>query len=283
VKITVDNDAGRALLALRAGEMTSGAITERIGNGGVVSALARAGLVEGDFDGWRLTAAGRAACPLRNPLAATVLKPPPPALTTNHPWRTLPPRLMPSIKEIAMPESKTAETIAQATARLAAANATTETAQAAAPTASAPAVQDAATIVLGILASATGGLKRGVLIRRSGLQEGTVDSAISRLVKRGQAERAQYGVIRLVGGASAAAAVPAAAPAPVAPKIEKPQALALAPAPANPAFDFALHDDGRLAISAGDDVLVLQRNDTYRLARFLGLFDVDVVAQSQAA
>ena len=283
MKITVDNDAGRALLALRAGEMTSGAITERIGNGGVVSALARAGLVEGDFDGWRLTAAGRAACPLRNPLAATVLKPPPPALTTNHPWRTLPPRLMPSIKEIAMPESKTAETIAQATARLAAANATTETAQAAAPTASAPAVQDAATIVLGILASATGGLKRGVLIRRSGLQEGTVDSAISRLVKRGQAERAQYGVIRLVGGASAAAAVPAAAPAPVAPKIEKPQALALAPAPANPAFDFALHDDGRLAISAGDDVLVLQRNDTYRLARFLGLFDVDVVAQSQAA
>lgn len=66
-----------------------------------------------------------------------------------------------------------------------------------------------------------------------------------------------------------------------APKIEKP--LALASVPANPAFDFALHDDGRLAISAGDDVLVLQRNDTYRLARFLGLFDVDVVAQSQAA
>lgn len=283
MKITVDNDAGRALLALRAGEMTSGAITERIGNGGVVSALARIGLVEGDTDGWRLTAAGRAACPLRNPLAATVLKPPPPALTTNHPWRTLPPRLMPPIKEIAMPESKTAEIIAQATARLAAANATAETAQAAAPTAAATAVQDAASVVLSILASATGGLKRGVLIRRTGLTEGTVDSAISRLVKRGQAERAQYGVIRLVGGASAAAAVPAVAPAPAAPKIEKPQALALAPAPANPAFDFALHDDGRLAISAGDDVLVLQRNDTYRLARFLGLFDVDVVAQSQAA
>lgn len=182
-----------------------------------------------------------------------------------------------------MPESKTAETIAQATARLAAANATTETAQAAAPTAAATPVQDAASVVLSILASATGGLKRGVLIRRSGLQEGTVDSAISRLVKRGQAERAQYGVIRLVGSASAAVAVPAVAPAPAAPKIEKPQALALAPAPANPAFDFALHDDGRLAISAGDDVLVLQRNDTYRLARFLGLFDVDVVAQSHAA
>ena len=180
-----------------------------------------------------------------------------------------------------MPESKTAEIIAQATARLAAANATAETAQAAAPTAAATAVQDAASVVLSILASATGGLKRGVLIRRTGLTEGTVDSAISRLVKRGQAERAQYGVIRLVGGASAAAAVPAVAPAPAAPKIEKP--LALAPAPTNPAFDFALHDDGRLAISAGDDVLVLQRNDTYRLARFLGLFDVDVVAQSQAA
>jgi hypothetical protein len=74
-----------------------------------------------------------------------------------------------------------------------------------------------------------------------------------------------------------------------APKIEKP--LALASVPANPTFDFALYDDGRLAISAGDDVLVLQHSDTYRLARFLGRldvgflspYDVDVVAQSQAA
>lgn len=293
MKITVDNDAGRALLALRAGEMTSGAITERIGNGGVVSALARAGLVEGDADGWRLTAAGRAACPLRNPLAATVLKPPPPALTTNHPWRTLPPRLMPPIKEIAMPESKTAETIAQATARLAAANATAETAQAAAPAAAAPGVQDAASVVLSILASATGGLKRGVLIRRSGLTEGTVDSAISRLVKRGQAERAQYGVIRRVGDAAVAAtpvapAAPTTKPATAPTVAKQPPRKVAAPAAQPPKstedeVEFAVYSDGRLAIIDGDEILVLQRADTYRLANFLCLFEVDLIDQPRAA
>ena len=150
MKITVDNDAGRALLALRAGEMTSGAITERLGSWGVVSALARAGLVEGDTGGWRLTAAGRAACPLRNPLAATVLKPPPPALTTTHPWRSLPPRLTPPIKEIAMTAaksvSKPVETIAQATSRLVAANAALKAAHATTQAAAPAVAQDAAAV-----------------------------------------------------------------------------------------------------------------------------------------
>ena len=293
-EITADSPTGRLLLALRAGEMTSAEITERFDHAKSVSALARAGLVESGLYGWRLTAAGRVACPLRNPLAATVLISPPLSLITPRTWqsplhRPTPPRKL--IKETEMPASKPVETIAQATARIAAANAAAEATNATAQAAAPAVAQDAASVVLGILASATGGLKRGVLIRRSGLQEGTVDSAISRLVKRGKAERAQYGVIRLVGSASAAAAVPAApatTPATTPAATFQPPRKSAAPAAQPPESDaneveFAVYSDGRLAIIDGDEIFVLKRDDTYRLPRFLGLFDVDVVAQSQAA
>lgn len=67
--ITADNVDGRTLLALRAGPMTPGEISARVG-GSVSRWLIKAGYVEESDCYYRLTDAGRAACPLRNPLAA---------------------------------------------------------------------------------------------------------------------------------------------------------------------------------------------------------------------
>lgn len=71
--ITADNNDGRVLLALRAGEMTPGELAER----GLhfPGWLITAGYVARDADYYRITEAGRAACPFRNPLAATVVAP----------------------------------------------------------------------------------------------------------------------------------------------------------------------------------------------------------------
>lgn len=67
--LTADNADGRTLLALRAGPMTPGEISARVG-GSVSRWLIKAGYVEESDCYYRLTATGRAACPLRNPLAA---------------------------------------------------------------------------------------------------------------------------------------------------------------------------------------------------------------------
>lgn len=63
---------GRLLLAMRPGGMTAAQLAERFGGNSGISKLVRAGMVAGDADGYRLTDAGRIACPLRNPLAARV-------------------------------------------------------------------------------------------------------------------------------------------------------------------------------------------------------------------
>jgi hypothetical protein len=66
--LTADNNDGRVLLALRAGAMTTGEFAER---GLSVSGwLVREGLIDLVDGGYRITEAGRSACPLRNPLAA---------------------------------------------------------------------------------------------------------------------------------------------------------------------------------------------------------------------
>ncbi len=74
--LTANNDDGRVLLALRAGPMTPGEIRER-GLGCPSRWLLKAGYVRQDDSFYHLTAAGRAACPLRNPLAASVPAPTP--------------------------------------------------------------------------------------------------------------------------------------------------------------------------------------------------------------
>lgn len=67
--LTVDNADGRTLLALRAGPMTPGELSARVG-ASPAGWLSKAGYIEQDDSGYRITEAGRAACPYRNPLAA---------------------------------------------------------------------------------------------------------------------------------------------------------------------------------------------------------------------
>lgn len=73
--ITVDNVDGRTLLALRAGPMTAGELSARNGSG-VAGWLIKAGYITQDDSFFRITDAGRAACPYRNPLAAPGVVPP---------------------------------------------------------------------------------------------------------------------------------------------------------------------------------------------------------------
>lgn len=77
-KTTSAGDAARAttLQALRAGPLTSMEMTERWPFGTLYAAeMRRVGLVEQVEDEWRITPAGRAACPFRNPQAATAAAP----------------------------------------------------------------------------------------------------------------------------------------------------------------------------------------------------------------
>lgn len=70
--ITADSRLGIVLLALRAGPMTPDQIAERWPTGHNLAEAVRLDLAEKAGDEYRLTEAGRAAVPLRNPLAATV-------------------------------------------------------------------------------------------------------------------------------------------------------------------------------------------------------------------
>lgn len=66
-----DSTKGRILLALRAGDMDPQACEERFtGFTNAVRDLQDAGLVERNGEDYRITPAGRAACPFRNPLLA---------------------------------------------------------------------------------------------------------------------------------------------------------------------------------------------------------------------
>lgn len=70
--ISANTAYGKALQALRAGGMTSAEASERWPTYGTnyFNELRRLGLVAHDGETWTLTAAGRAACPYRNPLLA---------------------------------------------------------------------------------------------------------------------------------------------------------------------------------------------------------------------
>lgn len=71
--ITADSLEGRILLALRAGEMDSSSCQERFKCFSQAAVdLVRAGLIERGDESYRITEAGRAACPFRNPLAAAM-------------------------------------------------------------------------------------------------------------------------------------------------------------------------------------------------------------------
>ena len=76
--INANTEAGRVLLALRPASMGTDEIRERFGyTPNALPVLVRRGLVEkfgcdNKNYAYRLTPAGRAACPYRNPLAAIV-------------------------------------------------------------------------------------------------------------------------------------------------------------------------------------------------------------------
>lgn len=68
---TADSAEGRVLLALRAGATETFALNDRItGAHSALVDLSRQRLIVKDGEGYRLTPAGRAACPFRNPLLA---------------------------------------------------------------------------------------------------------------------------------------------------------------------------------------------------------------------
>ena len=73
---TANSPEGRMLLALRAGPMSTAELTERFPCGHRGYTLRRRGLAVLADEVWSLTPAGRDACPLRNPLSATVTPPP---------------------------------------------------------------------------------------------------------------------------------------------------------------------------------------------------------------
>ena len=75
LNITADCRAGRLLLALRRGPHTMGLLYELGNFGDVLPTLLKAGLAVKDGDEYRITSAGRAACPFRNPKAATAAQP----------------------------------------------------------------------------------------------------------------------------------------------------------------------------------------------------------------
>ena len=73
-----ESPAGRTLIALRAGAMSSAELYERFAGNHALAELHKRGFVEQCIaGGWKLTAAGREACPLRNPLAGGLPPDPP--------------------------------------------------------------------------------------------------------------------------------------------------------------------------------------------------------------
>ncbi len=74
-EISADSWIGRVLLALRAGPLPSEVLAERWPTGHGMSLCLAKRLVEKVDGQYRITAAGLAACPLRNPAAAKAVPP----------------------------------------------------------------------------------------------------------------------------------------------------------------------------------------------------------------
>ncbi len=252
---TANSLEGRTLLALRAGPMSTSALAGRFPAGHKAHVLRKRGLVALADEVWTLTAAGRAACPLRNPLA------------TAH-------RAQPS----AAPVRVAAAGVTTKPTRLPAQATTGGTAM---PRTTAG--QSAVDKVRCLLNESPEGVARKCIIGKTSLSEASVDNAIYNLIKSGEATRKSYGVIaatsaliRIEGALVpvAAAATPAA----------KTQGTAEQAGDAKPsedktenasAVEFSVYSDGRLAIIDGTEILVLQPDATRRLGYFLGCFEMN--------
>lgn len=226
---------GRTLLALRAGQMTSGELDERFGKYAPLTAMAKQGLVTGDADGWSITDAGRAACPLRNPLAAKTTPAPHaalPRITSGKPPTE--PRCHISTGDQSMNKKLTA--VDQ---------------------------------IRKLLAASPAGITRKDLIKQSALTENAVDNAIFNLIKSKEAWRPAYGII-----ASPQHCIVTPVPTSPAPVAEPPAPPNETGEEKTPDIEFSIYDDGRLAIMDGDELFVLPPTATRRLGHFLGCFDL---------
>ena len=267
-----DSSAGRILLALRAGAMTSGELAARFPSGVFLGALIKAALVEACDNGWRLTAAGIAACPLRNPLAATVQKPMTRSARSSSPVG-LPAKTAPQ-PHVHRPENLIHTGGIHVPNPL-------RTNQ--------PSTVDQ---VRRLLIDAPDGLARKEIIRRTGLSDSTVDNAIFKLIKCGGAVRKSYGVIAPVQAGVAAIAshlaqhdmqsasaenapTSSAAPAAQPPVVARHEPKGPDDESAATKIDFSIYDDGRLAISDGDELFVLPPDATRRLGQFLGRIEIN--------
>jgi len=276
--ITAQSVIGRFLIALRAGRMTSRELTDRLDSLPSLKQMRSSGLIDGDENGWFLTEAGRAACPLRNPLAAVITPPP----LGGQAARAVPLQTPPTIHErhnrLALPET---------------------TGENAMPEPALTKPMTAVSQVLLMLADAPKGVTRKDLITRTGLKKNNIDNAIFNLVSSDKATRLGYGLIGITDEGRTAAkklkidrpAIATSAPVVAPPAEVKPPVQAEPPAeletstttptdeepdetPA-PDIDFCVYADGHLAIIDGDEILVLPPDATRRLGHFLGCFDLN--------
>lgn len=255
-KYSAGSREGKTLLALRAGPMTNGELYERFPSGHSVSALAKAGLAESCDNGWRLTDAGRAACPLRNPTAAAITPP-----------------VVAPLKRSPAPVGLPAKTAPQTSVRRPETIATTGgTRMQPAPTNHPTAVDQ----VRRLLIEVPDGLARKDIIKRTGLADYAVDNAIVNLIKAGKAVRKGYGVVapaaESVGVMAARLAQPSATAAVAGDPANTASIVSTGPGDPGqtiPEIDFMIHEDGRLVIWYDDEVFVLPPDATHRLCRFL--------------
>lgn len=257
VKYSANSREGKTLLALRAGPMTNGELYERFPSGHLVSTLVKAGLAESCDNGWRITDAGRAACPLRNPAVATIRKP-------------MPARLARSTAPIGLPAKTAPQTSVRRPEKL------THTGETRMPTNARSSNQTAVDQVLQVLIDDPEGVMRKDIIKQTHLSDAAVDNAIVNLIKTGKARRKSYGVIAPVSSGAKDIAARLAQSGATASVAGDPASSATAgpadpadPSQAIPEIDFMIHEDGRLTIWYDDEVFVLPPDATHRLCRFL--------------
>lgn len=269
---TADSDAGRILLALRAGPLTATELGDRFGRFTHMGKLVSRGLVAAEAGSYRLTPAGRDLCPFRNPLAAAHRAAPAPT----------PPELaMPTPPEPAMPTPKNTSTRTTVLRHLTAAGALGITRQ------------ELLRIVddEGTLNNVIQYLVRNQLVVRpaKGLlvaaefagrhaELAALQAVLTPTPAPGAAPADQPSVSETTDGSEAAALLcRRISPEPPPPRPPLPDPAAAGESVADD-VRFALWEDGQLDICTPRGVLELPPRATQRLVSFLGLADLGVEA-----
>lgn len=281
-KFSSESLIGRVLLALRAGLTSNSELSERFGTLPSMRSLECKGYVSGSVNGWRITDAGRAACPLRNPLAADIRK-----VAACAP-----------VSRSGTPIGLLTKTAIQKPIRRS--ENPTHTGGIPMPHPNQPRTASAVDQLRRLLLDAPEGIARKDLIKRTGLVPHAVDNAIVNLITSGEVERKGYGVIAATAAGintlaartmsatptttDAALAAPPIGPVDLthcADASRRLWAAFLAPDEEvssdsdAPEVAFMIHDDGRLTIAAGDEIIVIPPSATRRLGHFLGCLEKD--------